>query len=119
MSRLGAPDTAEKRCYAASRHSYRWCSPPTHGSATTFAAGDGRGVTGLSSLLIPGTNSHAKREATTKRGSTPGRWRRVDAERGFRSAGMSRLISLMTNPSFLSSAWMRGAPQPSCASSFG
>ena len=34
-----------------------------------------------------GTNSHAKREATTKRGSTPGKWRRVDAERGFRSAG--------------------------------
>jgi len=34
-----------------------------------------------------GTNSHAKREATTKRGSTPERWRRVDAERGFRSAG--------------------------------
>ena len=34
-----------------------------------------------------GTNSYAKREVATKRGSTPERWRRVDAERGFRSVG--------------------------------
>ncbi len=42
--------------YAASRHSYRWCSPPTRGSATTIAAGDGRGVMALAfgvSLLSP------------------------------------------------------------------
>ena len=39
------PDT---RPLAASRHSSRWCSPPTLGGATTFAVGDGRDVTGLS-----------------------------------------------------------------------
>ncbi len=44
-TRRSPPD----RCYAASRHSYRWCSPPTLGSATTFAVGEGRGVIGLSS----------------------------------------------------------------------
>ena len=33
---------ATKLTQAASRHSYRWCSPPTRGSATTFAVGDGR-----------------------------------------------------------------------------
>ena len=49
MLRLGALDAAENVCYAASRHSYRWCSPPTLGSATTFAVGEGRGVIGLSS----------------------------------------------------------------------
>lgn len=32
---------------AASRHSYRCCRPPTRGRATTFAVGDGRGVTAL------------------------------------------------------------------------
>ena len=36
------------RPLAASRHSSRWCSPPTLGGATTFAVGDGRDVTGLS-----------------------------------------------------------------------
>ena len=45
-----------------------------------------------SSLLIRrGSNSHAKREATTKRGSKPERWRRVDAERGFNSVGDVKL----------------------------
>ena len=38
---------ATKLTQAASRHSYRWCSPPTRGSATTFAVGDGRCVTVL------------------------------------------------------------------------
>ena len=38
---------ATKLTQAASRHSYRWCSPPTRGSATTFAVGDGRCVTAL------------------------------------------------------------------------
>ena len=38
---------ATKLTQAASRHSYRWCSPPTRGSATTFAVGDGRWVTVL------------------------------------------------------------------------
>ena len=38
---------ATKLTQAASRHSYRWCSPPTPGSATTFAVGDGRCVTAL------------------------------------------------------------------------
>ena len=38
---------ATKPTQAASRHSYRWCSPPTRGSATTFAVGDGRCVTAL------------------------------------------------------------------------
>jgi hypothetical protein len=28
--------------HAASRHSYRWWSPPTRGRATTFAVGEGR-----------------------------------------------------------------------------
>ena len=38
---------ATKLTQATSRHSYRWCSPPTRGSATTFAVGDGRCVTAL------------------------------------------------------------------------
>ena len=38
---------ATKLTQAASRHSYRWCNPPTRGSATTFAVGDGRCVTAL------------------------------------------------------------------------
>ena len=38
---------ATKLTQAASRHSYRWCSPPSRGSATTFAVGDGRCVTVL------------------------------------------------------------------------
>ena len=38
---------ATKLTQAASRHSYRWCNPPTRGSATTFAVGDGRCVTVL------------------------------------------------------------------------
>ena len=42
------PGCGRQRCYAASRHSYRWCSPPTRGSARTFAVGDGGGVTALS-----------------------------------------------------------------------
>ena len=32
---------------AASRHSYRWCKPPTRGSATTLAVGDDGCVTAL------------------------------------------------------------------------
>ena len=40
-----------------------------------------------------GTNSHAKREATTKRGSTPERRRRVDVERRFSSAGDVRVLT--------------------------
>ena len=40
-----------------------------------------------SHIFVAGTNSYAKREVATKRGSTPERWRRVDAERGFRSVG--------------------------------
>ena len=43
-------------CCAASRHSYRWYSPPTRGNATTFALGDGRGATARAfgvSLLRP------------------------------------------------------------------
>ncbi len=38
----------ELSAQAASRHSYRWCSPPTRGSATTLAVEDGRGVAALS-----------------------------------------------------------------------
>ena len=38
---------AAKLTQAASRHSYRWCNPPTRGSTTTFAVGDGRCVTAL------------------------------------------------------------------------
>ena len=38
---------ATKLTQAASRHSYRWCSPPTRGSATTFAVGNGQCVTAL------------------------------------------------------------------------
>ena len=47
---------ATKLTQAASRHSYRWCNPPTRGSATTFAVGDGRCVTALNlgvSLFSP------------------------------------------------------------------
>ena len=50
---------ATKLTQAASRHSYRWCSPPTRGSATTFAVGDGRCVTALKlgvSLFSPSGN---------------------------------------------------------------
>ena len=34
--------TARNQGHAASRHSYRWWSPPTRGRATTFAVGEGR-----------------------------------------------------------------------------